>query len=72
MGMAVNYLGDNVLQLAANFDNLVEAQTADAVALIITGQQFEHVIPDLDSGHPVRVALSELATSLQALLDRQT
>lgn len=70
MGMAVNHLGQRVLEAAEQYDNLVEAQAADAIALIITGQEYESAIPDLESGHPVRVALSELAAALQAALDR--
>lgn len=70
MGKAVTHLGQRVLEVAEDFDNTVEACAADAVALIITGQDYTSAIPDLHDTHPVRVALSELAASLQAALDR--
>lgn len=72
IGAAVEHLGKRVLNLAETLDdNQAEALAFDAVALIITGQDHEPTINALSADHPVRAALSELAASLQALLDDQ-
>lgn len=43
----------------------------DAVACVLAGRGYDHLLSDLSAEHPVRLELSKLASALQVLLDNQ-
>lgn len=72
LGQVVERIGSAALRVAeATEDNQIEADTMDAIACVLAGRRYDHLLLNLPPEHPVQLELSKLASALQVLLDNQ-
>lgn len=72
LGQVVERIGSAALRAAETTeDNQIEAETMDAIACVLAGRGYDHLLLNLPAEHPVQLELSKLASALQVLLDNQ-